>query len=211
MGPGLYPAEDVKTDHLLDQTGGLLLAGGRSQRFGAEKAVARFRDRLLMDWVADGFIGCGAVALSARAASMAARHAGERGFVVLFDDPAHPAGPLAGICAGLKWASKRGFAFLAVAPCDAPALPREMFSTLLASLSDDAPAAYAVTELGEHPLCAVWRTSFAPALSAELASKSHPPVRRFLATHGATPARFDEARRFANANTTEVLQALENA
>jgi molybdenum cofactor guanylyltransferase len=196
---------------LLDQTGGLLLAGGRSQRFGAEKAVARFRGRMLMDWVADRFIGCGAVALSARAASTAARHGGERGFVVLFDDPDYPVGPLAGICAGLKWASKRGFAFLAVAPCDAPALPRDMFSTLLASLSDDAPAAYAVTELGEHPLCAVWRTSLAPALQIELASKSHPPVRRFLAAHGATPVRFDEAQRFANANTSEILRALENA
>jgi molybdopterin-guanine dinucleotide biosynthesis protein A len=195
----------------LSKTGGLLLAGGRSQRFGTEKAVALFRGRPLMDWVADRFTGCATVALSARAASMAARHAGERGFVVLFDDPAHPVGPLAGICAGLRWASKRGFAFLAVAPCDAPTLPRDMFSTLLAGLGDDAPAAYAVTDLGEHPLCAVWRTSLAPALSAELASKSHPPVRHFLAAHGAAPVRFDESHRFANANTTEVLQTLEDA
>jgi len=189
---------------------GLLLAGGRSRRFGAEKAVASFRGHTLMEHVAARFWGCAAFAVSARAESAAAQCARGHGWPVLQDDPAHPQGPLAGVCAGLTWARANGMELLAVAPCDAPLLSHTLFTELERALGS-APAAYAVTPHGAHPLCAMWCTTLLAPLSAELDAGRHPAVRDFLAAHGAATVRFGDAASFVNFNTRESLGAMESA
>ena len=193
---------------LSSRTGGLLLAGGRSCRFGAEKAVARFGDAVMMDAVLKRFAPLAAVAVSARSDSAAAAHARALGLELVHDNIAGPAGPLAGILAGLKWVRRRGACFLAIAPCDAPLLPTDLFWRLLCALGD-APAAFAVTSEGEHPLCAVWRVALLPCLQQALAEGEHPSVRSLLAEIGAARVAFADARAFANANTRAALAALE--
>jgi molybdopterin-guanine dinucleotide biosynthesis protein A len=193
---------------LLSRTGGLLLAGGRSERFGGEKAVALFRGRPLMDVVSNCFAGCAALAVSASAGSAAEAHAQRQTLQVLHDDARYPSGPLVGVCSGLNWANEKGLDFLATAPCDAPFLPRDVFVRLVSSIGAGA-GAYAVTAQGEHPLCATWRTSLATPLSQTLQSGVHPPVRDFLAEYGVVRVLFDGERQFANANTLEELRLLE--
>ena len=192
----------------LPPTVGVVLAGGQSRRFGQEKAVANFRGRALMDAVADCLSGCASLAVSAKPHSQAAQRAREQGWAVLHDDAAHPSGPLSGVCAALKWADARGYAFLATAPCDAPLLPRTLFSSMHDALGD-APAVYAVTKNGEHPLCALWRVSLSRPLARLLDAGAHPSVRDFLHQHGARQLTFGRAERFANANTVNDLSALE--
>lgn len=189
------------------ETGGVLLAGGRSTRFGSEKAVAKLHDGLLMDVVGARFALLARFAVSARPGSAAERHATAHGIDVLHDAPNHPKGPLAGIAAGLAWASNRGLLFVATAPCDTPLLPLDLFSTLLDRLGD-APAAFAVTTEGPNPLCAVWRADVLSDLLARLANH-HPSVRSFHAELGSTAVRFDDAKAFANANTRQALAAIE--
>jgi molybdenum cofactor guanylyltransferase len=193
---------------LAARTCGLLLAGGRSTRFGAEKAVARFGDALMMDAVAERFAPLPRFAVSAASGAAAAAHASALGVDVLHDDPSTPSGPLAGVLAGLAWAQRNGFDLLATAPCDAPLLPCTLFTDLLDAIGP-APAAFAVTDLGEHPLCAIWRVTLLPALQERLAAGAHPSVRSFLAAAKARPVRFTDQRAFANANTPDALQALE--
>lgn len=191
-------------------TGGLLLAGGRSTRFGAEKAVAPFRNHAMMDAPLAALAGFAHLAVSAPAGSAAAARGHELGLAVLADDPSLPLGPLNGVLAGLIWARARGLEFLATAPCDAPLLPAYLFARLGAEIGD-AAAAHAVTVDGEHPLCALWRVDLATALRDTLAPGVHPPVWRFLGDHGARAVRFADAAQFANANTPETLAALERA
>lgn len=192
----------------LAEAAGLLLAGGRSRRFGAEKAVAQFRGRALMDCVAERLGQCALIAVSARPESAAAQLAGERGWPVLHDEPRFPQGPLSGVFAGLQWTKRNGLECLATAPCDAPLLPAGLFETLLGALGE-AAAAYVTTDEGEHVLCAVWRTRLLAPLGAELGSRSHPPVRDFLRRHGAMTVHFNDEAAFANANTLASLHALE--
>ena len=192
------------------RTCGLLLAGGRSSRFGAEKAVARFGDPLMMDAVLERFAALTRVAVSARADSAAAAHARALGLDLVHDDADAPAGPLAGILAGLVWARRRGARFLAIAPCDAPLLPTDLFTRLLSALGD-APAAFAVTSEGEHPLCAIWRVALLPCLQQTLAEGEHPSVRSLLAEISAARVIFPDPRAFANANTPAALAALERS
>lgn len=192
------------------RTGGLLLAGGRSSRFGAEKAVAPFGGRLMMDAVLTRFDPLARRAVSARAGSAAQDHARALGLTVVYDAPDAPTGPLAGVAAGLAWAKALHLKVLATAPCDAPLLPENLFPILLSSLGD-APAALAVTDGHEHPLCAVWRVEVEERIKTVLEDGRHPAVRAFLSDLGARRVHFNDARAFANANTPDALQALEHA
>ncbi len=184
---------------------GLVLAGGRSRRFGREKAMALLAGRPLIDWSLMALDGvCEAVAVSAAPGVGAGIHALAAGRAVLHDDPAHPAGPLAGLAAGLAWARNRGCDRLVCLPCDTPGVRPEHLRQLIAAL-DDAEAAYAITEAGVHGLCAVWRASFAPALAARLSAGDHPPVRRLLAEIDARAVIFADSEAFRNVNTAADL------
>jgi molybdopterin-guanine dinucleotide biosynthesis protein A len=187
---------------------GVLLAGGKSSRFGGEKAIALFGGKTLMEVVVLAFKDLPRFAVSAQPSSGAAARARGWGVPVLNDDVSAPAGPLAGVAAGLDWAKRAGFAFIATAPCDAPLLPGD-FVQRLADGIGAAPAAYAVTRRGEHPLCALWRVNLLEALSARLGAGEHPAARDFLRDIGAAVVHFDDAHAFANANTADALAQME--
>ena len=182
-------------------TFGLVLAGGRSSRFGSEKALARLEGRTLLEIAVERLArDCAAVAVNAPAVSGAAAQAQAMGWPLLSDAAGDPDGPLSGIRAGLRWAAKAGVGRLAVIPCDAPARPDDLVARLLAELAD-APAAAAETDQGVEPLCAVWTTSALDALGDALDSGAHPPVHAFLDLLGARLVRFADAAAFLNVNT----------
>jgi molybdopterin-guanine dinucleotide biosynthesis protein A len=178
---------------------GLVLAGGRSRRFGAEKAVARLGERTLLEWALNVLREtCDTLAVSAPAGSGAEMLARDLGVAVLADDPAHPDGPLAGVAAGLRWAVGLGAAHLATLPCDMPRAPLDLVARLRAE-GGDAFAAYVETAEGIHPLCAVWSVDLLASLESEL-SRDHPPVRGFLGDVGGVAVRFEDAAAFVNLN-----------
>lgn len=199
-----------KTPALPERWAGQVLAGGRSTRFGGEKAVALLRRKPLMGWCAEALGGlCPTVAINARSGSGAAALARELGFEIVADDPAHPAGPLAGVAAGLKWAGAQGFDGLVTLPCDTPLVGGDELTRLIAALGNS-PAAYAVANGRAQGLCAAWRTSLAAALNARLADGDHPAVHRWLDEIGAAPVRFADDARFRNINTREDLAAVDD-
>ena len=182
----------------------LVLAGGRSRRFGSEKAMAIVDGKPLLDHAvsrleAQGF----EVAVNAPAGSGAAAWATARGLELISDDPADPAGPLAGVKAGLLWAQARDAQTLATSPCDTPGLPSDL-ETQLAAARGDAGAATARSPSGLQPLCSVWRVSAAlTALGAHFAQARHPAVHDLLAELSAAEVAFDEDAPFANLNRLE--------
>ncbi|RYG15420.1 MAG: molybdenum cofactor guanylyltransferase [Caulobacteraceae bacterium] len=177
---------------------GLVLAGGRSSRFGSEKAVAAYRGRLLLDWSLEPLAGCRLRAVNAAFGSGAASRAEVLGLTVLPDAPGDPDGPLAGVRAGLAWAVQAGAAWLATTPCDTPDLPGDLVARL-AEASGGTAGAYAVSPEGREPLCALWSADLLEPLSAVLA-RGHPPVRGLQDSLGLRPAAFPDARLFRNLN-----------
>lgn len=179
------------------RTAGLVLAGGRSSRFGSEKAAAVLGGVTLLDRALAHLGDAAPKAVSARAGSRAETIARAAGAVVLQDAEGDAAGPLAGIKAGLIWAPAE---FLAVEPCDVPRLPADLHARLMAAIGD-APAAYAQTGDGPQPLCGLWRAAALPLLEAAMAGGEHPSVWRFLDGVGGVRVRFEEAAAFRNINT----------
>lgn len=187
---------------------GLVLAGGRSRRFGRDKASADWQGAPLLAPAARVLAGgCRRVAVGAAPGSAAALAAAGLGLRVL-PDPAGLEGPLAGVLAGLAWAEAGGASLLATLPCDVPLAPPDLVARLAQGLGE-APAAAARAERA-HPLCAVWRTSLAGDLAAFL-GHGHPPVRAFLQRIGGVEVDFPDERAFHNVNTPGDLAQISEA
>ena len=191
---------------------GLVIAGGRSLRFGGEKATAVLQGRPLLLWAVRRLAAsCAPVAVNARPGTETEALARSEGLAVLHDAPGDPDGPLAGIRAGLAWAAAQGAASLAVSPCDAPLLPEDLFVRLIEAANlkaGSSGAAMAVTPEGRQPLCAVWPVSALPTVTAALAGGAHPPTWKLLQDLAAAQVEFPDPAPFANLNTPEDLQAL---
>ena len=187
---------------------GIVIAGGRSTRFGGEKAVAPFAGSPLLLWATRRLATvCERVAVNCRAGTQTEQLAREHGLQVLHDIAGDPDGPLAGVKVGLHWARELGATQLAVSPCDAPLLPAALFDRLAEAAGEG--AALAQTEEGRQPLCAIWPVTALDAVTAALAGGQHPATWRLLQSLGAVSVPFDVAQDFANLNTREDLQRLE--
>lgn len=189
---------------------GMVVAGGRSTRFGGEKAIAPYAGQPMLLWAVRRLARVATqVAVNARPGSGAAALAVEQGLVLLHDMPGDPDGPLSGVRAGLAWASARGLASLAVSPCDVPLLPEDLFVRLAALAGDG--AAMVETSEGRQPQCAIWPVSALPVLTAALAGGQHPPTWRMLEQIGAARLHVEPPGLFANINTREDLARLQAA
>lgn len=183
---------------------GLVLAGGRSRRFGTEKAAAQINGRPMIEYAYSVLErGCHVVAINAPEGSFAASWGRDRGLDILPDSLGDPDGPLSGIKAGLVWANQCGAPLLVTAPCDTPRLPGELVSRLAQELGADR-AAFAITLSGQHPLCCVWRAGCLGSLEP-LLGPAHPPVRKVLDALCAKQVHFSEEAAFLNVNTPDQL------
>lgn len=189
---------------------GLVVAGGRSVRFGGEKAVAQLDGRPLLAWAAERLrTVCASVAINVRPGTEAEAVAKALGLPTVYDAAGDAAGPLAGVKAGLIWAEGQGASTLAVSPCDAPLLPDDLYVRLLERA--EGGAAMAETGDGRQPLCAVWPVAALPLVREALAGGAHPPTWQVLERLGARKVFFEPPKAFANINTRDDLAVVEAA
>jgi molybdopterin-guanine dinucleotide biosynthesis protein A len=184
-----------------------VIAGGRSIRFGGEKAAAVLAGRPLLLWAAARLArSCITVAVNARPGTEAEALARAAGLPILHDARGDAAGPLAGVKVGMAWAREQDARAIAVSPCDVPLLPEDLFVRLVAAAGTG--AAMVETADGDQPLCAVWPVSALERLTAALANGAHPPTWLMLESIGAIRVRFADTDAFANVNTRADLAAI---
>jgi molybdopterin-guanine dinucleotide biosynthesis protein A len=188
---------------------GLVLAGGRSVRFGGEKAVALLEGKPLLAWAAERLHSvCANVAINVRPGTEAEAVAKALGYPTLQDEAGDALGPLAGVKVGLIWAQEQNACALAVSPCDAPSLPDELYSRLLNEAGDG--AAMAETIDGRQPLCSLWPVTALPAVRSALSGGAHPPTWQMLEQLGARKVLFGDPAAFANVNTRDDLASVQS-
>lgn len=142
---------------------GIVLAGGRSSRFGADKTAATLGGQSLLTHV------CGRASDQVDRL-LVNRNSGDvaNGFAnyeVLADE--YPGqGPLAGVLAGLALASVCGYAYVASFACDMPFVPHDSVSRLRAGLvATDADYGVAWHGDREHHTAALWQVRCLTPLS----------------------------------------------
>ncbi|WP_120217214.1 molybdenum cofactor guanylyltransferase [Sphingopyxis sp. EG6] len=165
------------------RTLGAVLAGGRSRRFGSDKALAMLGGRTLLDH-ATAALGphCDAVVVVGR---------GE-----IADWPRADMGPLGGIAGALIHAAERGFDQLLTVPVDCVRLPPDLRARL-----KPAPAF-----LDSQPVIGLWPVASLAPLQAMLEDESDLAVRAFARRIGARAVAIDLAP--PNINSTDDLARL---
>lgn len=171
---------------------GAVLAGGRSERFGSDKAAAALHGVALIDhavealrpWV-DRVAVCG--------------RTGKAG-LFLPDRPAADMGPLGGLCAALHHGRAEGFDAVISVGCDTPQLPTGLIERLAVA---DGPL-----YLATLPIIGCWPTVLAPDLDAFLAEDRKHAVRAWADRVGAGRIQWDG---IANINHPADLAALRQA
>lgn len=144
---------------------GAILAGGRSSRFGSDKALALMPDgRTLLDYA------IAALAPHVAQVVICGRPGG------LADRPQPDLGPLGGLNAALHHARANGFAGVLSSGCDMPIYPTDL-PTLL--LGED-PAFVA-----GQPLIGWWPSALADQLDAHLAEPNSRSIRGWTEQIGA--------------------------
>ena len=145
---------------------GAILAGGKSKRFGSDKAVA------LIDGTP--FIEHVHAALEPQVDAIVVCGRRWRDWPSLADLPAADQGPLGGLNAALAYAREHGFEWVMTVPVDTFPLPSN-----LSEMLGPGPAC-----LAEQRLVAVWPSSASTALSGHLAQGNR-SVRSWVHASGA--------------------------
>ncbi|MFD1034394.1 molybdenum cofactor guanylyltransferase [Sphingomonas hankookensis] len=165
---------------------GAILGGGRSSRFGSDKALAMLDGEALIDRVA--------AALAPQVDALIVVGRNHPGLTAVADRPAPDLGPLGGIAGALHYAATKGFDRVLTVPCDAPFLPDD----LRQHLSVAGPATF----LDSLPVIGWWPATAASALDQLLAEGGSRSVRAFADRIGAVGI---AGATIANVNTPDDL------
>ena len=148
---------------------GAVLAGGRSSRFGSDKAEALWQGKPLIQHaidalrpMVDDLVLCG-------------RAYGDIGAIA--DRPSAGLGPLGGLNAALHHADAHGFAAVLCAGCDTPLLPAALLERLRAS---GGPA-----YVGRLPVIGYWPARLAGPLDMFLSEQRKHAIRAWADAVGA--------------------------
>ncbi|MWV28877.1 molybdenum cofactor guanylyltransferase [Aurantiacibacter rhizosphaerae] len=168
---------------------GAVLAGGKSSRFGTDKALAELDGRTLIARAVETLSGfCDDVIVVGRETAPAP---------TVPDWPRSDMGPLGGIAGALRHAEAEGYDSVLTCGVDSVALP----ATLLSDLSP-APA-----YLETQPVIGHWKSNNASVVSAILQSEGRHSMLAFAKAARARAVKSDDAP--ANINTPADLAAME--
>ncbi len=152
---------------------GAVLAGGKSSRFGSDKAEALLGGRRLIDHTLD--------ALRASADEIVFCGRMEPGYAALDDRPAPALGPLGGLNAALHYAAALRFNAVLAVPIDVHPLPRN-----LTELLRGGNASY----LGDQYAVGFWPVALAHKLDAHIDAGGR-SLRSWIAASGASSVSCD--------------------
>lgn len=175
---------------------GAIVAGGRSSRFGSDKALATLRDRALIDHVADR--------LRAQVDTVVVVGREYPGLISVPDRPHADLGPLGGIAGALAYAGMHGFDAVLSVPCDVPHLPLDLGNRFA---SGDGRIAATAAFLSELPVIGCWPVDTLPVLDSLLAGGGSRSIRAFATVIGAREVGL--GRPLANLNTPADLDTLD--
>ena len=171
---------------------GLILAGGQSRRMGGyDKALMRLGGKYLLAHVMERLHPqASPIALSANGdiTRFAIFH-----LATLPDSNETPAGPLAGVLAGLRWMREcTTAAWLVTAPVDSPFIPRTLVSRLLMSVDSSTQIVVARSHEQLHPVVALWSLRTADTLADWLARQNNRAVHQWIATQSSKIVDFED-------------------
>jgi molybdenum cofactor guanylyltransferase len=168
---------------------GAILAGGKSERFGSDKAAASYQGKALIAHVI--------AAIGPLVDELVVAGRDHQGMTSVPDRPAPNMGPLAGLAGALGFAQAQGHSHVLTAGVDSIGLPPNLKDRL-----SPAPA-----YVDSQPIIGLWPVDILPVLDALLASDERHSMLYFIEKIGARAVHLENPP--ANINSTADLAKLE--
>jgi molybdenum cofactor guanylyltransferase len=185
---------------------GVVLAGGLARRMGGgDKWRIQIGGVTILDRVLDRLRAqCDNIVFNSNSVPAAAPH----GLTVVADSVSGYPGPLAGILAGLDWATQnaRGISWLVSVPGDCPFLPRDLVARLHQARSEGQAALACAESAGRrHPTVALWPIRLREDLRLAITTEQMRAVHQWTARYPLAVAAWNGAPidPFFNVNTPE--------
>jgi molybdenum cofactor guanylyltransferase len=147
----------VTYNHLVTEFSGAVLAGGKSSRFGSDKARFVYQGKAMMQWVLDSFE-------TANERFIVANQSYDDFALPVYGDIIPNQTPLSGIHSALVHAKHD---WVAIAACDMPFLTKTHWQTLQAHCKNTS-AVVVESEVGLEPLAAFYHKDLLPEIEADL-------------------------------------------
>jgi molybdenum cofactor guanylyltransferase len=164
-----------------------VIAGGRSRRFGSDKAAATLKGQALLDHVIS--------ALVRQADQLIVVGRDWPGCTSVADYPNKGLGPLGGLCAALRYAEPKGFDEVLTAGCDVLPVPPHLRQHL-----SPGPAV-----VRDQPLFGLWPATLFTQLLQHLAGGADRSIRGWIEVAAARQVRLDVP--LHNMNTRDDLES----
>lgn len=189
---------------------GIVLAGGLARRLGGGKAFRLLGGRPLLAYaIARARPQVAALALSANGDLAPFQ---QFGLPILTDSIPGFVGPLAGILAGMDWATDLGYETVASIACDAPFFPSDLVARLAAARDAGGADIVCATSGGrKHPVFALWPVGLRDDLRRAMRQEGERKVAAWAARHHLVTVPFPDAPfdPFFNINTPDDLACAE--
>lgn len=180
----------------------VILANGKSTRFGSPKADAKLGSKTLLEIVHErvALQTSGPVIVNA-----SQRYTTGFNADYIEDTIGSGLGPLAGIHASMSWARQKGYLSVATVSVDTPFVPINLITRLI----EAGAAAHAVSRNRKHPTIGLWDVTTIELLERMLEREDY-AAHRWLEQCQARSVIFEDANGmdpFFNINTAEDLEA----
>lgn len=182
---------------------GVVLAGGRSQRMGLDKARVLLAGKSLLQHACDRLaMQVNQLVINANSQGTSLKQTNLR--IISDTVEGHP-GPLAGLLAAMRWAETSSVkaTHVVMVPVDTPFFPIDLVQRLVSGMkqASGSQVAFATTADGDQPVFALIDIRLVDELEADLRSGKARRVGEWLRSHPFVAVRFDDAQAFFNLNT----------
>jgi len=187
---------------------GVVLAGGKSKRFGVDKSGVKLKDKTLIEHTLDK------IKSKFNTIIIVSNHENYNGYTTIKDCIDGQLGPLVGVLSAMKWVKKNNYDYnwIATFPCDTPFFDTTLINKFIeASNLNDSLLYFAKSAEKRHNIFGLWSLKLIETLEKDIVENNHRKVEKWANKVGVKTINisYNELDSFFNINTKENLAEAE--
>ncbi len=179
---------------------GVILAGGKSKRFGEDKSNVKLGGKTLLEHTLNK------ITSKFKSIIIVSNSINLKNHIVIKDCIGGQLGPLVGVLSAMKWIKKNNYSFkwIATFPCDTPFFSNSLIDKFIeSSKSNDTPLYFAKSENQRHNIFGLWSINLMKTLENDIIKNKYRKVEEWANKIGIKTINIDskEVDLFFNINT----------
>ena len=179
---------------------GVILAGGKSKRFGEDKSNVKLGGKTLLEHTLNK------ITSKFKSIIIVSNSINLKNHIVIKDCISGQLGPLVGVLSAMKWIKKNNYSFkwIATFPCDTPFFSNSLIDKFIeSSKSNDTPLYFAKSENQRHNIFGLWSINLMKTLENDIIKNKYRKVEEWANKIGIKTINIDskEIDLFFNINT----------